>query len=205
MRNRTQLLALALLLFSVPACKSEQPSGGDASASPTGASSGAAASGQKKEKTTCADWGGTGAFPDRCTLKGPSPVKGKWTGKYVDSFGREVPELEIENGFDLELMWGFVNLYYYDKDGKQLEITYENGSKAKRFYQNGSGLLQNIKPGEKKKLALGPTKKETPEGTDTIEVEVTGFGFELPNRDPKNKFFDVEIANYDERPKGGWK
>ncbi len=188
----------------------DKATSGSASGAVSGAG-GSAAPEKKKDKTTCADWGGTGSltFQDPCKLKPPSPVKAKWTGKYVKGSSGEVPEVEVENGFDLELSWGFVNVFYYDKDGKQLEITYESGTKTKRHYENGSGILKNIKPGEKKMLALGPPKSATPEGTETIEVEITGFALEhaenAKKKDDKHFRVDVGVPSFDERPKGGWK
>lgn len=204
-----KLWIVAAIVMAAGCDKGSAGGSGSAAASAAGAGDGkpAGAAGSKKEKSSCADWGGEGDFEKDCVVKGPSPLKAKWTGKYVDDFGREVPEIEVENGTDLELSWGFVNLWYYDKDGKQLELQYESGTKSKRFYQNGSGLLKGIKPGEKKLLAIGPQKKETPAGTDSIEVEVTGWGVENP-KDPKaRKMFRVKapVENLDERPKGGWK
>jgi hypothetical protein len=188
--------------------KDEKSEKGEKGAQAKGAGSAAAAS--KKEKSTCADFGGTGelSFDKPCNLKAPSPVKGKWTGGYVKRSRNsdELPEIEIENGFELEIMWGNVTVYYYDKDGKQLEVTFENGEKSKAPYTNGSGIFQNLKPGEKKKLAFGAPKAQTPAGTESIEVEISAFGYELPDKNPKNKYFWVERPTmWDQRPKGGWK
>jgi hypothetical protein len=190
--------------------KNDKPaSSGNAKAK--GASSAATSS---KEKTTCADFGGKGELTvaNMCVLPRPSPVKGKWTGAYVTKFGQEQPEFEVENGFELEINWGNVALFYYDKDGNQLEVTFASGDKSMAPYQSGSGTFggdkpgKGLEPGEKKKFSYGPTKAETPAGTETIELEVRAFGHELPNRDPKSKFFMVQAPDVPNvRPKGGWK
>jgi hypothetical protein len=205
MRKTTVSIAApwaVMALLAGSSCKRDDGSASEGSARPaSGSASNAAASSQpKKDKPTCADWGGEGSLDRECVLKGKSPFKAKWTGAYVDSFGRQVPEFEVESSFELEVSWGYVATYYYDKDGKQLELNLDNGYKAMHNYENGSGLLK-MKPGETKKLGFGVTKEQVPAGTETIEAEITGWGVETPVK----KFFAVEVEDYKVRPKGGWK
>ncbi len=207
MRKRLDSIVTLAVLAAFPtlaACNKVDASASDASASDASAkpasSTAPQSSAPKKDKATCADWGGEGSLDKECVLKGKSPFKAKWTGGYMDSFGRQIPEFEVESNFEIEVSWGYVAIYYYDKDGKQLEITFEDGRKVMHSYENGSGILK-IKPGEKKKLGFGPTKAETPAGTDTIEIEITGWGAEQPAK----KFFAVDVEDYKVRPKGGWK
>ena len=169
--------------------------------SPSATAASTAAAGAEK---SCKDYGfeGQGTFSEPCKLKGPAPFTAKWTGKYVESFGEKKPEIEITSNFGHETTWGNVSLWYYDKDGKVLEHKTKDGTTFKRYYKNGSGVLP-LKPKETKKLVFGVAEKESPKGTDSIEAEVTGFGWDA---EPA-LYFDAysEKTGLDDRPKGGWK
>jgi hypothetical protein len=157
-------------------------------------------------KKTCKDWGaeGAGTFFENCDVKGASPFRLKWTGNYAEDFGEQKPEFEVVNLTDKDIVWGNVSYWYYDKDGKVIEVKLKNGNSFKEGYENGDGVLP-LEAKETKKLTFGVKKEETPPGTTAIEAEVLGWAYVA---DGEEKLFirnRTEIEDRDERPLGGWK
>ena len=159
---------------------------------------------------SCADYGGTGKgeFGDSCMLKGPAPFKVELTGEYKMDFDREVPVLKITNNFDHETSWGSISLWYYDKDGKVLELTSYDGTwKFKQYNMNGSGVLR-AKPGETIEVLTGMEKAKVPPETVAIEAEVTGWGWDGPNGGADGGMYfhpHHDVTDWENRPQGGWR
>lgn len=200
MTTHTFTFALAATLAAA-GCKKGEDKPVAASSSP---SAPATASAPKPVPSTpavaksCADYGGEGKgdFGDTCRIKGKSPFVVKWTGGYEERFGQELPVFEITSNFDRPVTWGNISYWYYDKDGKLLDV-----GGVKRGYENGSGLLE-LAPGETKRFKVGTPKPEQPAATATIVAEVTGWGWETK----PEMFFSAfgEVDNLDERPFAGW-
>lgn len=96
-----------------------------------------------------------------------------YTGKTTD----EGPKFSIVNKADSQILYGSLVVYFYDKAGKQLQVT--TGEKKKPFQTcSGNIFAGAVKPGEKIFMFFSCVKKShVPEGTATIEAEVKTVGF----------------------------
>lgn len=101
------------------------------------------------------DGGSAAAAPASSAKLTRDTIVWKWTGKF-DAEGYTL--MTITNNGPAQLTHALLQYYFYDKSGKQLL------DKQFEFY----GL--NIGKGETKELPRGPTKKDFPAGTDTIEI-----------------------------------
>lgn len=123
----------------------------------------------------------------------------KYTGKTTD----EGPKFSIVNKADQQILFGAIAVYFYDKAGKQLQVT--AGDKKKPFQLcSGNIFAGAVKPGEKIFMFFSCVKKEhVPEGTAAIEAEIKTAGF-ADEAGKKNEFYwsNPDLAP-DERPKGG--
>lgn len=124
-----------------------------------------------------------------------------YTGKTTD----EGPKFSVVNKADQQILYGAIAVYFYDKAGKQLQVT--SGDK-KRPYQACAGNIfaGAVKPAEKIFIFFSCVKKaHVPEGTATIEAEVKTAGF-ADESGKKSEFYwsNPDLAP-DERPKGGLK
>jgi hypothetical protein len=124
-----------------------------------------------------------------------------YTGKTTD----EGPKFSIVNKADSQILYGSLAVYFYDKKGKQLQVT--AGEKKKPFQPCAGNIFAGaVKPGEKIYMFFSCVKKENvPEGTATIEGEIKTVGF-ADESGKKNEFYwtNPDLVP-DERPKGGTK
>ncbi|RYZ03004.1 MAG: hypothetical protein EOO73_29210 [Myxococcales bacterium] len=143
---------------------------------------------------------GVGTSDKPCLASGDARMmEVKYTGKTTD----EGPKFSIVNKSDSQILFGSLVAYFYDKAGKQLEVT--SGDK-KRPNQPCSGNIfaGAVKPGEKIFMFFSCVKKShVPEGTATIEAEVKTVGF-ADEAGKKNEFYwsNPDLVP-DQRPKGG--
>lgn len=91
-------------------------------------------------------------------------VECKWTGRYTESFGENVAEIECTSHAPKPLKQVTFWIYYYDKDQKLLE-------RFLNSLEEGSGTV--LEPGATKKLALGKSRGHEPIQTRAIEVEAS--------------------------------
>ena len=122
-----------------------------------------------------------------------------YTGKTTD----EGPKFSIVNKADSQVLFGSLVVYFYDKAGKQLQVT--EGDKP-RPTQNCSGNIfaGAVKPGEKIFMFFSCVKKsQVPEGTAAIEAEIKTVGF-ADEEGKKNEYYwsNPDLVP-DARPKGG--
>ena len=122
-----------------------------------------------------------------------------YTGKTTD----EGPKFSILNKADSQILFGALVVYFYDKAGKQLQVT---GGDKPRPTQTCSGNIfaGAVKPGEKIFMFFSCVKKShVPEGTVTIEAEVKTVGF-ADEEGKKNEYYwsNPDLVP-DARPKGG--
>jgi hypothetical protein len=130
----------------------------------------------------------------------------KWTGKTDD----KGPYFSVTNNSPAVILYGKIAVYFYDKDGKQLE-TKSKGADGKETAVPFKTCFGNIFSGvmkvkENAVLTFSCVKKEdVPEGTTAIEGEMTTVGFADANGE-KSEFY---WANFDIAPsiraKGGVK
>lgn len=143
---------------------------------------------------------GVGTSEKPCLASGEARMmEVKYTGKTTD----EGPKFSIVNKSDNQILFGSLVAYFYDKAGKQLEVT---AGDKKRPNQPCSGNIfaGAVKPGEKIFMFFSCVKKShVPEGTATIEAEVKTVGF-ADEAGKKNEFYwsNPDLVP-EQRPKGG--
>jgi hypothetical protein len=145
---------------------------------------------------------GVGTLAKPCLGEGDSRMmEVKYTGKTTD----EGPKFSVTNKSDSQILFGSIVAYFYDKAGKQLEVT--SGGKARPVQTcSGNIFAGAVKPGEKIFVFFSCVKKaHVPEGTATIEAEVKTVGF-ADEAGRENEFYwsNPDLAP-EQRPKGGLK
>jgi hypothetical protein len=148
---------------------------------------------------------GVGSFTKPCEAKGASRImRVKWTK--TDDKG---PSFSIKNIGQTTILYGRIAVYFYDKSGKQLDVTddSETPPKTKPFHTCSGSFFQGVmKPAENAVLTFSCVpKKVVPDATATIEAEMQMVGF----ADSTEKKIDFYWRNSDltpnVRPKGGVK
>jgi hypothetical protein len=143
---------------------------------------------------------GVGTSEKPCLASGDARMmEVKYTGKTTD----EGPKFSIVNKSDSQILFGSLVAYFYDKAGKQLQVT--AGDKTRPSQPcSGNIFAGAVKPGEKIFMFFSCVKKShVPEGTVTIEAEVKTVGF-ADEAGKKNEFYwsNPDLVP-DQRPKGG--
>jgi hypothetical protein len=125
----------------------------------------------------------------------------KYTGKIED----QGPKFQVINKSKSSILYGSVAVYFYDKKGKQLEVT--SGGKAKPMQLcSGNIFAGAVKPDEKIFVFFSCVKKDlVPEGTAAIEAEIKTVGFTDDEGKKSNLYWSNLDLVPDERPKGGLK
>ncbi|HEY4160089.1 MAG TPA: hypothetical protein VGM29_18380 [Polyangiaceae bacterium] len=143
---------------------------------------------------------GVGTMAQPCLGKGDSRMmEVAYTGKTTD----EGPKFSIVNKSKSPILYGSLAAYFYDKAGKQLDVT--TGSKPQPMQLcSGRIFAGAVKPGEKIFMFFSCVKKaDIPAGTDAIEAEVKTVGF----TDEAARDSDYYWSNPDlvpnQRPKSG--
>jgi len=124
-----------------------------------------------------------------------------YTGKTTD----EGPKFSVVNKADSPILFGSINVYFYDKAGKQLQVTSGDKQRASQTC-SGNIFAGAVKPAEKIFIFFSCVKKaNVPEGAVTIEAEVKTVGF-ADEEGKKNEYYwsNPDLVP-DERPKGGIK
>jgi hypothetical protein len=145
---------------------------------------------------------GIGTLAKPCLATGDSRMmEVTYTGKTTD----EGPKFSVTNRSDSQILFGSVVAYFYDKAGKQLQVT--EGEKPRPMQTCAGNIFAGaVKPGEKIFIFFSCIKKaQVPEGTTTIEAEVKTVGF-ADEAGKKNEFYwsNPELVP-EQRPKGGLK
>ena len=207
-------LAAAALALSLSACEDEKKEEAKpaASAAPSAAapvvtapaaSAAPVASAPEKvpshpcpEKTT-----GKGTFDDPCKAKGKTRMMDVTWDKKIGDKG---PTFKIVNNAKLEVLYGKVVVYFYDKAGKQLET--KVGDKSyKRLTCAGNIFAGAVKPAEKVFMNFSCVRKDdVPAGATTIEGEIQTVGFTDDTGKSDTYWRNDDLAPED-RPKGGIK
>lgn len=118
---------------------------------------------------------GPGSFTKPCEAKGTERMMDvKWTKN-----GAAGPSFAITSrATKLVILYGRIAVYFYDKAGKQIELKDEAG-KARPFHTcSGNFFGGPMNPKEKAVLTFSCVPKTVvPEGTATIEAEMSMVGF----------------------------
>ena len=117
---------------------------------------------------------GVGTQAEPCLGKGDSRMmEVTYTGKTTD----EGPKFSIVNKSKNPILFGSLVAYFYDKSGKQLEVT-ADGKPRPMQVCSGRIFAGAVKPGEKIFMFFSCVKKaHIPEGTAAIQAEVKTVGF----------------------------
>lgn len=217
MRIAPGSVVLGLVFAALSGCSDGAGGGASASAAstaapkpsataPAKASAAPSASAALPPRDDCPkDSSGPGTITQPCMAKGATRLmEAKWTGK-IDDNG---PYFAVTNNATLPILFGKVIVYFYDKDGKQLDVTDPNNPKGAKFVQcSGSQLFGGVmKVKEKATLSFSCVKKDVvPEGAKQVEAEIISVGFSDAS-EKKNEFYwsNLDLAP-DTRPKGGVK
>jgi hypothetical protein len=201
--------ALALLLIGCEDNKPSATSAPSASAKPPApppppSSAPAPTEVAPKPSHACPDGStGEGTFKNPCEAKKTARLMDvTWTGKMTDTG----PSFKVTNKAKLDVVNGTVIVYFYDKAGKQLEVS--AGTPNARPKQTCGGYIFGgpMKAGEKAVLTFSCVgKSNVPEGTEFVEAEMQIAGF--PDADGKkaDTYWRNSDLVPDARPKGGIK
>lgn len=145
---------------------------------------------------------GIGTSAEPCKGSGDSRMmEVTYSGKTED----QGPKFSVKNLTKKSILFGSVAVYFYDKAGKQLQVTH-GGKPRPMQICSGNIFAGAVKPEEKIWVFFSCVKKEDiPEGTKTIEAEAKMVGFS-DDEGTKNEFYwqNMDLIP-DERPKGGIK
>jgi hypothetical protein len=157
---------------------------------------------EKPSRPCPKDSAGDGTFDKPCMGKGKARMmEVSWNKK----IGDKGPTFKIVNKSDLEIVWGRIVVWYYDKAGKLLPV--KTGEKeSEHAHCSGKIFAGAVKANEKIFMNFSCTKKEdVPEGAATIEAEVPFVGFTALTGDKPDTYWKNEDLVPEKRPKGGKK
>jgi hypothetical protein len=146
---------------------------------------------------------GEGSFNKPCEAKGTARLmEVTWTGKMTDTG----PSFRVVNKSKLDILYGSMNAYFYDKAGKQLEVKDASG-KARQNQPCAGKIFDGVmKAGEKAVITFSCVKKEhVPEGTTQVEAEMQMVGFAGADGKAVDGYWKNPDLAADARPKGGLK
>jgi len=145
---------------------------------------------------------GLGTSAEPCKGSGDARMmEVKYTGKTTD----EGPKFSVVNKTKKSILYGSVGVYFYDKKGKQLQIT-AGGKPRPVQICSGNIFAGAVKPDEKIFVFFSCVKKDyVPEGTKTIEAEAKGVAFTDASGEKNDLYWSNLDLVPDERPMGGVK
>lgn len=146
---------------------------------------------------------GAGTFKEPCVAKGKQRImEVTWTGK-MDEKG---PSFRVVNKSDLEILYGKIAVYFYDKAGKQLKVAGHESDAPDKQLCAGNIFAGPMKPKEQAVITFScVAKRHVPEGTKAIEAEMTMVGFSGKDSNKSDTYWKNADLIPDERPKGGIK
>lgn len=210
-RRTTWIFGAAALAVSLTACEKEEPKPAAPSAStappvastpPVVSAAPVASAPERKPVHPCPEHStGKGTFDDPCKATGKSRMMDVSWNKKIDEKG---PTFKIINNAKLEVLYGKIVVYFYDKAGKQIEIA--GGDKPrKRLMCAGNIFGGAVKPGEKIFMNFSCVKKDdVPKGAVNIEGEITVVGF-TDDQGKNDTYWRNDDLAPEDRPKGGIK
>jgi hypothetical protein len=213
MMTSTATLTVALIgVLTATGCAQDPPAGGAPSSAPTttaattapAATATATASAAPVKAADCPEGSsGEGSLTKPCMAKGKDRMmEVTWTGKMTDGG----PSFRVHNKAKLDILYGNVVVYFYDKAGKQLELKDSAGKPRQNQACAGKIFDGVMKAGEKAVITFSCVKKDhVPDGATAIEAEMQTVGY-ADNGGPAISFYwkNPELTP-DVRPKGGAK
>jgi hypothetical protein len=173
-----------------------------ASAAPETSAAPVASAVEKKPSHPCPQGSdGKGTFDDPCKAKGKSRImEVAWDKK----IGDKGPTFKIVNDAKLEVLYGKIVVYFYDKAGKQIDVS--GGDKPRRRLTCAGNIFAGpVKPGEKVFMNFSCVKKEdVPKNAKDIEGEIATVGFTDDTGKSDTYWRNDDLAP-EARPKGGVK
>jgi hypothetical protein len=125
----------------------------------------------------------------------------KYTGKMSD----DGPKFSVTNKSKKAILYGSVAAYFYDKAGKQLQVT-AGGKPRPMQLCSGNIFAGAVKPDEKIFVFFSCVKKDqVPDGTTAIEAEARTVGFADAAGTQNDFYWSNPDLIPDVRPKGGVK
>jgi hypothetical protein len=210
-RRMTGTFGAAVLAACLVGCEkeTEKPAPPSASQTPPTASTPpeipsapAAPAAERKPVHPCPEGStGKGTFDDPCKAKGKKRVMdASWDKK----IGDKGPTFKIVNNAKLEILYGKIVVYFYDKAGKQIDVS--GGEKPRRRLTCAGDIFAGpVKPGEKVFMNFSCAKKEdVPKGAKDIEAEIQTVAF-TDDAGKNDTFWRNDDLAPEERPKGGIK
>jgi hypothetical protein len=188
--------------------EAEKPAAPSASAPPVASSPPAASSApaapvvERKPVHPCPEGSaGKGTFEDPCKATGKKRIMDVTWDKKIGDKG---PTFKIVNAGKLEVLYGKIVVYFYDKAGKQIDVS--GGDKPRhRLTCAGDIFAGPVKPGEKVFMNFSCVKKEdVPKGAKDIEGEIQTVAF-TDDAGKNDTFWRNDDLAPDARPKGGIK
>jgi hypothetical protein len=146
---------------------------------------------------------GGGTFDKPCEAnKSARLMEATWTGKTDD----KGPQFRITNKSTLAILYGKIAVYFYDKAGKQLEVTDASG-KTHPFQSCAGNLFGGVMHvGEKAVMTLSCVKKEhVPDHTAAVEAELQMVGFADASEKASSFYWRNDDLAPEARKKGGVK
>ncbi len=200
----TILLSLAIAGCDEPPKESEKPKETAKPApTPTPAPAPTPKKVERKPSHPCPDDSeGKGTFDDPCVATGATRImEVKWNGK----IGDKGPTFRVINNAKLEVMYGRIVVYFYDKAGKQLDVMADD-KKQHMLTCGGNIFAGPMKPGEKAFLNFSCIPKDSvPEDATAIEGELQVVGFTGDDGKKADTYWKNDDLVPKERPKGGIK
>jgi hypothetical protein len=203
------LLVVPLLATFLIGCEEEKKPEQAAKATPTASAAAAAPTPAPtpppppKPREDCPEGSsGIGTTAAPCLGSGTARMmEVTWSGKTTE----EGPKFKVVNKTKKSILFGSVAVYFYDKKGKQLEVTH--GGKARPMQLcSGNIFAGAVKPEETIWVFFSCVKKEhVPEGTAAIEAEVRTVGFADAEGTKNEYYWSNPDLIPDARPKGGIK
>jgi hypothetical protein len=205
----TRTLGAAALVACLVGCEQEKakpaaPSASTptpmASAAPIVSTAPVASAAEKKPVHPCPEAStGKGTFEDPCKAKGKTRIMDVAWNKKIEDKG---PTFRIINNAKLDVLYGKIVVYFYDKAGKQLDVS--GGDKPRRRLACAGDIFAGaVKPGEKVFVNFSCVKKEdVPKGATAIEGEVQTVGF-TDDAGKNDTFWRNDDLAPEERAKGG--
>src|SRR6266540_3561974 len=144
---------------------------------------------------------GKGTFEDPCKAKGKTRIMDVAWNKKI---GEKGPTFQIINKAKLEILYGKIVVYFYDKAGKQIDVS--GGDKPRRRLTCAGEIFAGpVKPGEKVFMNFSCVKKEdVPKGATAIEGEIQTVAF-TDDAGKNDTYWRNDDLVPEERPKGGIK
>jgi hypothetical protein len=134
--------------------------------------------------------------------KGPARMMvATYTGKSDD----KGPFFNVKNTSPLTILYGKIDVYFYDKSGKQLDVKGDDGKTKPYQPCSGANVFGGVvKPNESYKIQFSCVPKSAvPDGATALEGEVTLVGFADATEKKNDFYWKNDDLVPDQRKKGG--